>query len=1269
MKYLVSLVSLFFIFVSLSATIINVPADQPTIQAGIDAAVDADTVLVQPGTYVENINYNGKNITVASLFLTTQDTTYISQTVIDGNQSGSVVTFESAEDSTAVLCGFNIENGNALNGGGIYCISASNPIIENSVIFNNFASGDGAGLFCHSSEIILRNLAIINNAVTYHGGGIYFCYSDVSLQNIILTGNTAQIDGGGIYYLDTNIELKNVSIYSNSAIQNGGGMYLNALSNDIITSFDSQNRCSIYSNNSGSGVGNDIYLESGNTAYVVVDTFSVFYSSDYYTYPRYNFSFDIQNCAQVDLIDADVYVSPLGDDANSGLNADEPFKTIQHALSRIDVDEQNPHTIHLLQGTYSPQNNGESYPIYLMNHINIEGNSQDDTILDAEDTDIIFRAHYVSDAIISNLKAKNGFSHLDSYGMQGHGGGIYCYHSDMTLQNLIVAYNYAVFYGGGIYCCYSDPIMNNITISHNECWEDGKGGGLYCYYSNPTLENVEIAYNICPEGGGVYCEHSDPIMNDVTIQINDAANDGGGIYCDNSNPTMDNVVIHGNDAASNGGGIYCVYSDPILESVIIEDNTASSGGGIYCHTSNPHLENVNIENNITSRGGGIYCRDSNPYLENVTIDENYSSTYGSGIFSDNSIIQIQDSDICENQTSTGGGIYCEDSEIMVENTTIHFNTSHNPGGGINCDNSTININNSIINSNESYYEVGGGLYCNNSEINIFNTHVTNNSSELSGAGIALESTNAIFEDMTIYGNWSMSGDCAGICCYDESNLDLFNCILQNNCAENGGAIACRESSEINLINSLLSGNLANDYGAACYVEDSAITNINTTITENGPNNPGCVGGAFYCNDDAELTVINSIFFNNQPEEIHFSPDLNSSSVNISYSNIQGGEAAIVTNNNGTINWLDGNIDLEPDFVSSGDHPFSLSGFSPCIETGIPDTTGLNLPEYDLAGNPRIHNDIIDMGAYEFQDVPFAADFASDITSGLNPLEIQFTDLSTVNPLYWGWDFDNDGILDSNEQNPNFTYTQAGIYSVSLTISDGINSDTEIKENYITVGGEVIADFEADVTSGLTPLEVHFTDLSVGGLPASEKIQKSKTKKRSQADNSREITSWQWDFDNDGTIDSNEQNPTFTYEEAGVYSVSLTVSDGTYSDTELKTDYINVSEVGTDDLIITKTQLLGNYPNPFNPSTTISFSVTQSSDFATIEIYNLKGQKVKTLDCGNSFAAASGNCRTHSKTVYWDGTNQTNNPVSSGIYYYKLVVDGKTVDTKKCMLLK
>ena len=144
-KALILIFVLLVVSTCLFSTIINVPDDQPTIQAGIDVAIDADTVLVQPGTYVENINYNGKNITIASLFLTTQDTTYISQTIIDGNQNGTVVSFENGETMGAVLTGFTITNG---SGGGISCVYNSYPRLENLVIIGNYAEYNGGGILC-----------------------------------------------------------------------------------------------------------------------------------------------------------------------------------------------------------------------------------------------------------------------------------------------------------------------------------------------------------------------------------------------------------------------------------------------------------------------------------------------------------------------------------------------------------------------------------------------------------------------------------------------------------------------------------------------------------------------------------------------------------------------------------------------------------------------------------------------------------------------------------------------------------------------------------------------------------------------------------------------------------------------------------------------------------------------------------------------------------------------------------------------------------------
>jgi len=87
-----------------------------------------------------------------------------------------------------------------------------------------------------------------------------------------------------------------------------------------------------------------------------------------------------------------------------------------------------------------------------------------------------------------------------------------------------------------------------------------------------------------------------------------------------------------------------------------------------------------------------------------------------------------------------------------------------------------------------------------------------------------------------------------------------------------------------------------------------------------------------------------------------------------------------------------------------------------------------------------------------------ADFVANITTGNVPLTINFTDLSTGNPTNWEWDFDNDGSVDSNEQNPIHIFTEAGIYTVSLNVSDGTNSDTETKIDYITVN-EVVFTLE------------------------------------------------------------------------------------------------------------------------------------------------------------------------------------------------------------------
>ena len=178
----------------LTAKIIEIPsANYPTMQSGIDSAQHGDTVLVQPDRYFENINFNGKNIVVGSLYITTGDTSYISQTIIDGNESGCVVVFENGEDSTACLSGFTITNGYGFadenQGAGISCLNNSSPILTDLIIeYNEVASGSngGAGILSISkSKPQLQNLIFRDNESKGCNGGAIRCVdsSNVTISN------------------------------------------------------------------------------------------------------------------------------------------------------------------------------------------------------------------------------------------------------------------------------------------------------------------------------------------------------------------------------------------------------------------------------------------------------------------------------------------------------------------------------------------------------------------------------------------------------------------------------------------------------------------------------------------------------------------------------------------------------------------------------------------------------------------------------------------------------------------------------------------------------------------------------------------------------------------------------------------------------------------------------------------------------------------------------------------------------------------------------
>ncbi len=341
---------------------VNLDGSTPyqSIQSAINASVDADTVLVHPGTYYENINFNEKSITLGSLLLTTQDESYINQTVIDGNQEGKVVRIESGEN--AVINGLTITNGRVDN-------------------FDNL-DGTGSGVFVKDSSLQLANSNIRNN-IANNGGGICAYNSSVLFRNITLSNNYARLSGGGLCGVSS------------------------------IINFDEDNRSNIYLNSASRGA--DIYIANnqGNLT-VFADTLTVFEPDIFFCCSINSGGVTNQITinqlnSKISPIDTDIYVSPLGDDNNDGLTENTPFKTIRQALIHTKPNSENLNTINLLSGTYSESTNGEMYPFTLRDYTTICGADVNEVILDADETNI-FIDRYSVNCAIENVIILNSYN-------------------------------------------------------------------------------------------------------------------------------------------------------------------------------------------------------------------------------------------------------------------------------------------------------------------------------------------------------------------------------------------------------------------------------------------------------------------------------------------------------------------------------------------------------------------------------------------------------------------------------------------------------------------------------------------------------------------------------------------------------------------------------------------------------------------------------------------------------------------------------------------
>ncbi|MCF7809540.1 T9SS type A sorting domain-containing protein [bacterium] len=244
------------------AEIINVPDDFETIQGAIDESENGDTVLVQPGEYVENINFQGKAITVGSMILTTGDEAYIDSTIIDGDERSCVVNFENEEDSTSVLRGFTITNGYQYYGGGIDCQTETSPILIDLIVEDNNAQAYGGGIYItHSSSPHISRVIVRNNYARIVGGGIgIYDDSHPVLNEVIIHNNSTDSDGGGgIWCREASLTMSHCIVSSNTSGRLGGGLYF------YQSVCNSMTNCTVTENRADNGDGFFIFGTDGET--------------------------------------------------------------------------------------------------------------------------------------------------------------------------------------------------------------------------------------------------------------------------------------------------------------------------------------------------------------------------------------------------------------------------------------------------------------------------------------------------------------------------------------------------------------------------------------------------------------------------------------------------------------------------------------------------------------------------------------------------------------------------------------------------------------------------------------------------------------------------------------------------------------------------------------------------------------------------------------------------------------------------------------------